>query len=105
MACLAEGSAVWLRDGTTAPIEEAVARRLSVLSFDKTWDTRPVKYGANQGPRDHSVGKLVPTAPSAWLDTRVRPVRTIRFSSGRIVNAAHDHGWQSRSLMRCFDSE
>ena len=93
MACLAEGTPVWLADGTTAPIEEVVARRLPVLSYDKAWDTRPVKYGANQGPRDHSVGNLVPTVPSAWLDTGIRPVVTIRFASGRSIDATTDHRW------------
>ncbi|MDX8031229.1 LAGLIDADG family homing endonuclease [Lentzea sp. BCCO 10_0856] len=93
MACLAEGTPVWLADGTTAPIEDVVARRLPVLSYDKAWDTRPVKYGANQGPRDHSVGRLIPTVPSAWLDTGVRPVVTIRFASGRTVDATTDHRW------------
>ncbi|MET9224743.1 LAGLIDADG family homing endonuclease [Lentzea sp. NPDC003310] len=93
MACLAEGTPVWLADGTTAPIEEVVARRLPVLSYDKAWDTRPVKYGANQGPRDHSVGTLVPTVPSAWLDTGIRPVLSIRFASGRVVDATTDHRW------------
>ncbi|MFE3104240.1 LAGLIDADG family homing endonuclease [Nocardia tengchongensis] len=93
MACLAEGTPIWLADGSTAPIEEVVARRLPVLSYDKAWDTRPVKYGANQGARDHSVGDLVPTMPSAWLDTGVRPVATIRFASGRTVEATYDHRW------------
>lgn len=93
MACLAAGTPVWLADGTTAPIEDVVAHRLPVLSFDKEWDTRPVKYGANQGPRDHSVGALVPTVPSAWLDMGVRPVASIRFASGRTVTATYDHRW------------
>ncbi|MGW4206472.1 LAGLIDADG family homing endonuclease [Lentzea sp. NPDC004789] len=93
MACLAEGTPVWLADGTTAPIEDVVTRRLPVLSYDKAWDARLVKYGANQGPRDHAVGNLVPTIPTAWLDTGVRPVMTIRFASGRIVDATTDHRW------------
>ncbi|WP_341719836.1 TROVE domain-containing protein [Micromonospora sp. FIMYZ51] len=93
MACLAEGTPVWLPDGTTAPIEEVVARRLPVLSYDKSWDTRPVKYGPGQGPRDMSVGALVPAAPSAWLDMGVRPVATIRFVSGRVIEATYDHRW------------
>ncbi|WP_283133975.1 LAGLIDADG family homing endonuclease [Rhizohabitans arisaemae] len=93
MACLAEGTPVWLPDGTTAPIEEVVARKLPVLSYDKAWDTRPVKYGANQGPRNHSVGALGPTTPTAWLDTGVRPVATIRFVSGRTIEATYDHRW------------
>lgn len=93
MACLAEGTPVWLADGTTAPIEEVVARRLPVLSYDKAWDTRPVKYGPNQEPRDHSVGSLVPTVPSAWLDTGVRDVAAVRFASGRVIEATYDHRW------------
>jgi hypothetical protein len=70
-----------------------VAKRLPVLSYDKPWDARPVKYGANQAPRDHSVGDLVPTVPSAWLDTGVRPVAAVRLVSGRTIEATYDHRW------------
>lgn len=93
VACLAEGTQVWLADGTTASIEEVVASRLQVLSYDKAWDTRPVKYGPHQGRRDPSVGKLVATVPSAWLDTGMRPVSTVRFVSGRVIGATHEHRW------------
>ncbi|MEU9287495.1 hypothetical protein AB0D57_22930 [Streptomyces sp. NPDC048275] len=33
--CLAEGTQVWLSDGTMAPIERVVAERLSVLAYDR----------------------------------------------------------------------
>jgi hypothetical protein len=93
MACLAEGTPIWLVDGTTALIEEVVARKLPVLSYDKAWDTRPVKYGANQGPRDHAVGNLVPTIPSAWLDVGIQSVASVQFVSGRTIDASYDHRW------------
>ncbi|MEU9448480.1 LAGLIDADG family homing endonuclease [Streptomyces sp. NPDC048277] len=84
---------MWLPDGLPRPIEEVVARRLSVLSFSKEWDTRPVRYGANQGPRDHSVGELVPVAPGGWFDGGMREVCRIAFVSGRVIEAAIDHRW------------
>ncbi|MEU6408906.1 LAGLIDADG family homing endonuclease [Microbispora sp. NPDC046933] len=96
MACLAEGTPVWLPDGTTAPIEDVVTSRLPVLSYDKAWDARPVTYGPNQPPRDRSVGSLVPTTPVAWLDNGIRPVAAIRFVSGRVIEATHDHRWITR---------
>ena len=92
-ACIAEGTPVWLADGTTAPIEEVVARRLPVLSYDKQWDARPVRYGAGQGPRDHQVGDLVPVMPTDWIDAGPRPVVHIRFVSGRAITATYDHSW------------
>jgi hypothetical protein len=91
--CLAEGTQIWIADGTTAPIEEVVARRLPVLSYDKAWDTRPVKYGTNQGRRDHSVGNLVPTVPTSWLYAGLHSVAAIRLVSGRVVEATLDHRW------------
>ncbi|HEX2143332.1 MAG TPA: TROVE domain-containing protein [Glycomyces sp.] len=93
MACLAEGTPVWLPDGTTAPIEAVVAQRLQVLSYDKSWDTRAVEYGANQGIRDDPVGKLIPITPTAWIDAGLRPVASIRFTSGRVIEATYDHRW------------
>ncbi len=93
MACLAEGTPIWLPDGTTAPIEEVVRRRLPVLAYDKEWDTRPVKYGANQGVRDRSVGTLVPTVPTEWIDAGTRRSARIRFVSGRVIIATVDHRW------------
>jgi hypothetical protein len=93
MGCLAGGTPIWLADGTTAPIEKVVARKLPVLSYDKAWDTRPVKYGANQGPRDHAVGNLVSTIPSAWLDIGIRQAASVRFVSGRTIVATYDHRW------------
>jgi intein/homing endonuclease len=84
---------VWLADGTTAPIEVVVSRSLPVLSYDKAWDTRPVKYGPNQRQRDRLVGNLLPTVPSAWLTTGIRPIAAIKFASGRIIEATCDHRW------------
>jgi len=90
---VAEGSRVWLPDGSTRAIEEVVARRLPVLAFSKEWDTRPVRYGANQGPRNHSVGELVPAVPGAWFEGIPKEVRSIRFVSGRTVEVALDQQW------------
>jgi hypothetical protein len=94
MACLAEGTPIWLPDGTTAPIEEVVERRLSVLSYNKAWDTRPIRYGyPMEPPRDHAVGRLVSTMPAAWIASGVRPVKTIHLRSGRVLDATVDHRW------------
>ncbi|MGJ5896444.1 LAGLIDADG family homing endonuclease [Streptomyces niveiscabiei] len=90
---IAEGAQIWLPDGSTRAVEEVVGRRLPVLSFSKEWDTRPVRYGAGQGARDHTVGDLVPTVPVAWCRDVVREVRIIRFVSGRTVEAALGHEW------------
>ncbi|WP_308297381.1 LAGLIDADG family homing endonuclease [Streptomyces sp. ISL-22] len=89
----AEGSRVWLPDGSVRAIEEVVARRLPVLSYSKEWDTRPVRYGANQGPRDHSVGELVSSVPRAWFGGSPGEVHSIKFVSGRIIEAGADQGW------------
>ncbi|MEV6763204.1 LAGLIDADG family homing endonuclease [Streptomyces sp. NPDC051105] len=93
---IAEGSRVWLPDGSVRSIEEVVARRLPVLSFNKEWDTRPVRYGANQGARDHSVGEVVPVVPSIWFDGAVREVRRIGFVSGRVIESALDQRWMTQ---------
>jgi len=90
---IATGSRVWLPDGSVRAIEEVVSQRLPVLSFNKEWDTRPVRYGANQGPRDHSVGELVPSDPDAWQGGDLREVRSVRFVSGRIIEASLDQRW------------
>ncbi|GLP68351.1 hypothetical protein TUSST3_49740 [Streptomyces sp. TUS-ST3] len=87
------GSRVWLPDGSVRAIEEVVAQRLPVLSFNKEWDSRPVRYGANQGPRDHSVGELVSSAPYAWQAGDLREVRSVRFVSGRVIEASLDQRW------------
>lgn len=84
---------MWLPDGSVRAIEEVVAKRLPVLSFSKRWDTRPVRYGANQGSRDPSVGDLVASAPDAWLDGIPRQVMRIRFVSGRTIEAAYGQQW------------
>lgn len=90
---IAKGARVWLPDGSVLAIEEVVAQRLPVLSFSKEWDARPVRYGANQGPRDHTVGELVSRTPDAWEGGALREVRSIRFVSGRILEAALDQRW------------
>jgi hypothetical protein len=82
---------VWLPDGSVRAIEEVVARRLPVTSFSKEWDARPVRYGPDQGLRDHSVGELAPTIPAIPLTCTncvPREVRSIRFVSGRTIEAA-----------------
>ncbi|HEX9037294.1 MAG TPA: TROVE domain-containing protein [Ktedonobacterales bacterium] len=94
MACLAEGTPIWLADGTTAPIEDVVENKLQALSYTKAWDTRPVHYGPqSQPPRDHEVGHLVSTTPSEWIANGVQPVKTVRFRSGRVLDATLDHRW------------
>ncbi|WP_215454469.1 LAGLIDADG family homing endonuclease [Streptomyces sp. ATCC 21386] len=90
---IVEGSRVWLPDGSAKPIEEVVAKRLPVLSYSKEWDTRPVRYGANQGARDHSVGELVGAPPSAWSGSVPREAYSIRFVSGRIIEVSGDQPW------------
>ena len=97
MACLAEGTPIWLADGTTAPIEQVVDQKLPVLSYNKAWDTRPVHYGTqSEPPRDHEVGRLVSTTPTAWISNGVQPVKTILFRSGRTLDATLDHRWVVR---------
>lgn len=88
-----QGSRVWLPDGSVRKIEEVVEDRFPVLSYSKEWDTRPVKYGANQGPRDHSVGELVPVVPSAWVGAINCEAFSIRFVSGRVIEAGRDQRW------------
>jgi hypothetical protein len=90
---LVEGSRVWLSDGSVRAVEDVVAERLPVLSFSKQWDTRPVRYGANQGPRDHSVGELVARVPDAAFGGRPQEVMRIGFASGRVVEAASGQQW------------
>ncbi|MDT0569319.1 LAGLIDADG family homing endonuclease [Streptomyces sp. DSM 3412] len=90
---IVEGSRVWLPDGSARPIEEVVAKRLPVLSYNKEWDTRPVRYGANQGPRDHSVGELTGVLPSIWSGSVLREAYSIRFVSGRTIEVSSDQPW------------
>ncbi|MFF7312583.1 LAGLIDADG family homing endonuclease [Streptomyces sp. NPDC008137] len=84
---------MWLPDGSVRAIEEVVAKRLPVLSFSKQWDTRSVRYGANQGPRDHSVGELVALTPDAFFGDISREAVRIEFVSGRTVEAALGQCW------------
>ncbi|MGP4091926.1 hypothetical protein [Streptomyces sp. KR55] len=102
---VAEGCPVWLGDGTTRPVEEVVALGLPVLSYDKAWDTRPVRYGANQGARDHSVGSLGSAIPAVATRIGERSVYTVRFVSGRTVEAAAGHLWvtQRRSGRQAWE--
>ncbi|MFI9765354.1 LAGLIDADG family homing endonuclease [Streptomyces sp. NPDC052415] len=90
---IAKGSRVWLPDGSVRAIEEVVAQRLSVLSFSKAWDVRPVKYGANQGLRDHFVGELVARDPDAWAEGALQEVISVSFVSGRIVETTPGQRW------------
>lgn len=96
MACLAAGTPILLPDGTSAPIEDVVARRLPVMSPDRPFDTRSVRYGPSQPGRDSGMGEIVPTIPSAWHSMGVRPVVMIEFSSGRTIEATLDHRWVNR---------
>src|SRR5690348_9457283 len=88
-----EGSRGWLGDASVSFIEDVVKRRLPELSYSKKWDTRPVRYGANQGPRDHSVGDLVVVPPEACFSGIAREVFSIRFVSGRVVDAGSGQLW------------
>ncbi|MGZ3098470.1 hypothetical protein [Streptomyces sp. H62] len=90
---IVEGSPVWLPDGSTRTIEEVADGRLPVLSYNKAWDTRPVRYGANQGPRDHSVGELVPAEPCDINSAAVEETLEIHFVSGRVVRVAPGQAW------------
>ncbi|MEU9408096.1 LAGLIDADG family homing endonuclease [Streptomyces sp. NPDC048281] len=67
-----------------------------MLSFSKEWDTRPVRYGANQGPRDHLVGEVVPGFPGSWYGGTVREVRRIIFVSGKVIESALDQRWMTQ---------
>lgn len=96
MACLAEGTEIWMPDGTTAPIEQVVARRLPVLAPSRQFDTSMVRYGPSQPARDRTMGHIVPTLPSAWHSVGERPVVRIDFVSGRSVSATLDHRWVKR---------
>jgi intein/homing endonuclease len=102
---IVEGCPVWLADGSTRPIEDVAALRLPVLSYDKAWDTRPVRYGANQGPRDRSVGRLARVTPAGWARIDARPVFSVRFASGRTVETGGEHPWvtQRRSGRQAWE--
>ncbi|MFF0673603.1 LAGLIDADG family homing endonuclease [Streptomyces tendae] len=63
-----------------------------MLSYNKAWDTRPVRYGAHQGPRDHSVGELVPAEPGA-ITSDVEETLSIRFVSGHVMQVAPGQQW------------
>ena len=99
MACLAEGTPIWLEDGTTAPIEQVVAQKLPVLSYSKEWDTRPVRYGPNQPQRSVDIGELRPTIPDGFIDSGIRPVIRLTFRSGRVIEVTEDHRWAVRREM------
>lgn len=96
MACLAEGTQVWLADGTSAPIEEVVARRLPVLAPNRPFDTTPVRHGPSQPARDRTMGDIVPTLPTEWHSMGDRPVVQIDLVSGRTLEATLDHRWVRR---------
>lgn len=95
--CLAEGTLVWLPDGTVAPIERVVSEKLPVLAYDKAWDLRQPKAGRAYPPRDQGIGIIVPTAPVRWIDNGERPVFAVLFASGRVVEATANHRWAVRS--------
>lgn len=93
---IAEGTTVWLPGGTGTSIENVFANRSEVLSYDKRWDARPVRYGPNQPSRDRSVGSLVPTSPKFCDHIEKRDVLAIRFVSGRMVETGLKHRWICR---------
>ena len=90
---IAEGSLVWLADGSAVPIEQVAAKPSPVLSYDKPWDTRPVRYGPNQGLRDHSVGKLISAVPAARSQVGASSIVRVSFVSGRVLETALGHSW------------
>jgi hypothetical protein len=90
---VAEGSRVWLADGSVRAIEDVVKWRLPVLSYSKEWDTRPVRYGANQGPRDHSVGDLISVPAGTYFSGIAREALSIRLVSGRVVDVGPGQQW------------
>lgn len=90
---VAGGAPVWLPDGSVRTLAEVVERRLPVLSYNKTWDTRPVRYGPHQGCRDHSVGEVVPVEPSSITSGEWEETLNIRFVSGRVMQVTPGQEW------------
>ncbi|GAA4598444.1 hypothetical protein BJY16_002715 [Actinoplanes octamycinicus] len=105
MEGVAEGAKVWLAGGTTAPIEEVARSDLAVLSYDRPWDIRPVRYGPHQPVRDRRVGTVVPTVLSACRDLGPRSVVAVRFASGRTMETTAGHRWvrQRRSGLQVWE--
>lgn len=95
--CLAEGTPIWLPDGSVAPVEDVVSARLPVLAYDKAWDLRQARPGRPYPPRDSEVGNLVVTRPLRWIDGGVQPVFAVKLASGRVIEATADHQWAVRS--------
>ncbi|WP_282702122.1 LAGLIDADG family homing endonuclease [Streptomyces sp. CC219B] len=93
---LAEGTWVWMPDGTVAPVEHVVAERLPVLAYDKEWDLRAAKPGRPYPPRDSAIGELLPTRPTRWIDAGAQPVFAVRFASGRVTETTANHRWAVR---------
>lgn len=96
MACFSEDTPIWLPDGTTETIKNVVTNKLNVLSYDKEWDIRPVKYGPGQKPRDISVGNLKETAPIDFIENGDAEVFKITMRSGRVIEATSNHKWVTR---------
>ncbi|MGW4021764.1 LAGLIDADG family homing endonuclease [Streptomyces sp. NPDC005009] len=94
---LAEGTPVWLPDGTVAPVERVVTEELAVLAFDKEWDLREARPGRPYPPRDHTVGNLVGVLPVRWISNGMQPVFAVRLASGRLVEVTASHQWAVRS--------
>ncbi|MET7481106.1 LAGLIDADG family homing endonuclease [Streptomyces sp. NPDC005648] len=95
--CLAEGTLVWLPDGTVAPVEDVVVARLAVLAYDEEWDLREARPGRPYPPRNSNVGTLAVTRPVRWIDGGVQPVFAVHFASGRVIEATANHRWAVRS--------
>ncbi len=94
---LAEGTPVWLPDGTVAPVERVVTEERAVPAFDKEWDLREAKLGRPYPPRDSTVGNLVPVVPVRWNSNGRQPVFAVRLASGRLIEATGSHRWAMRS--------
>jgi intein/homing endonuclease len=97
--CVAAGTPVWLPDGRVLPVEQVVAERLPVISYDRQWDVRDPRIGRPSlgTERDEKIGNLRPTLPVEWHDNGEQDVFSIRLASGRELIATATHSWVTRS--------
>ena len=96
--CYAAGTPIWLPDGTIRPVEEVVAQRLPVLTYDTEWDLREMPGGQpkkGQG-RKKDTGNLVGAIPVEWIDNGEQSVWTVTLASGRCATVTANHEWVIR---------
>lgn len=74
--CVAEGTPIWLPDGTIRPVEEVVAKKMDVLTFLD--------------------GKIQPTTPTEWHDNGEQETVKVVMASGRSITATKNHRWLTR---------